>query len=35
MRWNVSAAALCLLVLLTACTNPLDKEPSSAAIPAG
>lgn len=35
MRWNVSAAAVCLLVLLTGCANPLDKEPSSAAIPAG
>jgi hypothetical protein len=35
MRWNVSAAVVCLLVLLTGCTNPLDKEPSSAAIPAG
>lgn len=35
MRWNVSVAVVCLLVLLTGCTNPLDKEPSSAAIPAG
>jgi hypothetical protein len=35
MRWNVSAAVLCLLLLLTGCANPLDKEPSSAAIPSG
>ena len=35
MRWNVSAAVLCLLALATACSNPLDKQPSSAAIPAG
>lgn len=35
MRWNVSAAVVCLLVLLTGCTNPLDEEPSSAAIPTG
>ncbi len=35
MRWNVSAAVVCLLVVLTGCTNPLDKEPSSARIPTG
>lgn len=35
MRWNVSAAVLCLLVLAPGCSNPLDKEPSSAAIPTG
>ena len=35
MRWNVWAAVLCLLALTTACSNPLDKQPSSAAIPAG
>ena len=35
MRWNVSAAVVCLLVVLTGCTNPLDKEPSSVQVPAG
>lgn len=35
MRWNVSAAVVCLLVLLAGCANPLDKEPSSARIPTG
>jgi len=35
MRWNVSAAVLCLLVVAAGCSNPLDEEPSSAAIPTG
>lgn len=35
MRWNVSAAVVCLLVVLTGCANPLDKEPSSAQVPTG
>lgn len=35
MRWNVSAAVVCLLVLLVGCTNPLDKEPASSRIPTG
>jgi hypothetical protein len=35
MRWNVSAAVVCLLVVLTSCTNPLDEEPSSAKVPTG
>lgn len=35
MRWNVSGAVVCLLVLLAGCTNPLDREPSSARIPTG
>lgn len=35
MRWNVSAAVVCLLVALTGCANPLDQQPSSAKVPTG
>ena len=35
MRWNVSAAVVCLCVVLTGCANPLDKPASSAEVPTG
>jgi hypothetical protein len=34
-RWSPGPALLCASVLLAACSNPLDREPAAADIPAG
>ncbi|CAM3487854.1 hypothetical protein [Nocardioides zeicaulis] len=35
MRWNVSAAVVCLVLVLSGCANPLDRPSSSAKVPTG
>lgn len=35
MRWSVGIIVVCLAMGLAACSNPLDKQPSSARIPTG